>query len=105
MTSFKRYDLKVAYDDKDNNRIYEILKSLTYNNKNFTGIDNAISIYGTWWDNDPIWENYEQEMIWLSKQYPNEVFILRYYEYIEDIWKKYFKNGEIIKECDNNSKT
>lgn len=57
-----------------------------------------ITDYGSCFDDEIKWYNYEKDMKKYSKQYPDTLFVLiGEGEEYGDIWKTYFKNGKMQK--------
>lgn len=49
-----------------------------------------------WFGSELAWDNHENDMVKLSKQFPEIIFVLSGAgDMPEDLWKKYFRNGLI----------
>ncbi len=84
-----------SLETKTSSYVYDILKTIPKDSKNFTGIGYAIDVYGDSIDSVK-WYDHEKEMAWLSKQFQNEIFVLTGEgEDNYDTWQKYFCNGKM----------
>ena len=52
---------------------------------------------GSWLDLDDTWYNHEEDMLAISKQFPELLFVLEGEgENNDDLWKQYFRNGKTL---------